>query len=242
MPSRFLFFVLLLATGATADARSGKYKHLFADRWVGGAHGNILYKVHPPKHIKRGTKLPVVIYLHGSAKGGTDNIKQTKVAVPASFVRNMRQRPCILIAPQAPKGMSWIAKSGDSVRSFLDDFLKEVEVADKQRVYLTGFSLGAYGVWNFIAKRPDLFAAAVPLAGEARLQNAPKMKGVAIWIFHGRRDRYVNVSHARAISKELKKHGIEHKYTELAEGHLITHIIFNKPEVHEWLFQQRKKE
>jgi len=237
-----LLLILCASSSLPADALLGKYRNHFAGRWVGGSHGTILYKVYAPKNITPRTSLPVVIYLHGSAKCGTDNVRQTKVAVPASFVRNFEQRPCILIAPQCDKGQAWMGQaSTTSVLSLLDEFLREVRVADKKRVYLTGFSLGGYGVWHFIDKRPDLFAAAVPLAGAANIRDVSHLKDVKIWIFHGRRDKFVKVVRARAISQALKEGGIPHKYSELAAGHLITSTVFNKPDIHDWLFRQRRK-
>ncbi len=235
--------LLLLSCALSLQAKpvGGKYQHCFADRWVAGKHGNILYRIHAPARVSKAASLPVVVYLHGSAKGGTDNIRQTKVAVPASFIRNFSERPCILIAPQCDQGRSWKNLSGDSVLSLLDDFLKETSVADPKRVYLTGFSLGGYGVWHMIDKRPDLFAAAVPLAGAAHIGDVSHIRGVSIWIFHGRRDKFVKVQHARDISRALKDKGIPHKYSELAAGHLITSQVFNQPEIHEWLFQQKRE-
>ena len=174
-PSIRLLLGLFALTGILplhADPLLGNYQKHFAGRWVGGAHGNIVYKVYAPKKVAHTASLPVVLYLHGSAKCGTDNRKQTKVAVPASFVRNFPQHPCILIAPQCDHGQAWMTRSGDSVLSLLQDVLKEVKVADPKRVYLTGFSLGGYGVWHLIDKRPDLFAAAVPLAGPRRSSRA----------------------------------------------------------------------
>ena len=243
-PSIRLLLGLFALTGILplhADPLLGKYQKHFAGRWVGGAHGNIVYKVYAPKKVARTASLPVVIYLHGSAKCGTDNLKQTKVAVPASFVRNFPQHPCILIAPQCDHGQAWMTRSGDSVLSLLQDFLKEVKVADPKRVYLTGFSLGGYGVWHLIDKRPDLFAAAVPLAGAANIKDLSHLEGINIWIFHGRRDKSVKIQRARDISNALKEKGIAHKYSELPAGHLITSEVFNQSEIHDWLFQQKRK-
>ena len=241
--TRLLPALLLLSCALSLQAKpaGGKYQHCFADRWVAGKHGNILYRIHAPARVSKAASLPVVVYLHGSTKGGTDNIRQTKVAVPASFIRNFSERPCILIAPQCDQGRNWKNLSGDSVLSLLDDFLKETKVADPKRVYLTGFSLGGYGVWHMIDKRPDLFAAAVPLAGAAHIRDVSHIRGVSIWIFHGRRDKFVKVQHARDISRALKDKGIPHKYSELAAGHLITSQVFNQPEIHEWLFQQKRE-
>ncbi len=243
-PSIRLLLGLSALTGILplhADPLLGKYQKHFAGRWVGGAHGNIVYKLYAPKKVARTASLPIVIYLHGSAKCGTDNLKQTKVAVPASFVRNFPQHPCILIAPQCDHGQAWMTRSGDSVLSLLQDFLKEVKVADPKRVYLTGFSLGGYGVWHLIDKRPDLFAAAVPLAGAASIKDVSHLQGINIWIFHGRRDKSVKIQRARDISNALKEKGIAHKYSELPAGHLITSEVFNQSEIHDWLFQQKRK-
>jgi len=134
-----------------------------------------------------------------------------------------------------------MTQSGESVISLLDDFLENTRVADPKRVYLTGFSLGGYGVWHLIDKRPDLFAAAVPLAGAANISDVSHLKDVSIWIFHGRRDKSVKVQRARDISSALKKKGISHKYSELPAGHLITSKVFNEDEIHEWIFRQRRK-
>ena len=30
---------------------------------------------------------------------------------------------------------------------------------DPQRIYLTGLSMGGYGTWDLLARKPDLFAA-----------------------------------------------------------------------------------
>ena len=241
--TKALSILILLTTIAPlfAAPAAGNYARFFAGRWVGGSHGNIVYKIYAPAEISPSSALPVVIYLHGSAKCGADNVKQTKVAVPVSFVRNISKHPCILIAPQCDHGQAWMTRSGDSVISLLEDFHRETKAADPKRVYLTGFSLGGYGVWHLINKRPDLFTAAVPLAGAANIKDVSHLKGVRIWIFHGRRDKSVKVQRARDISAALTEKGIAHKYSELPAGHMITSKVFNDSEIHEWLFRQRRK-
>ena len=92
-----------------------------------------------------------------------------------------------------------------------------------------------------INQRPDLFAAAVPLAGAANIKDVSHLQGVNIWIFHGRRDKSVKIQRARDISNALKEKGIAHKYSELPAGHLITSRVFNQSEIHDWLFQQKRK-
>lgn len=51
---------------------------------------------------------------------------------------------------------------------------------DARRVYVTGLSLGGYGAWDLLARRPGTFAAAVPMSGGANTDTAGAIKGVPI--------------------------------------------------------------
>jgi len=56
----------------------------------------------------------------------------------------------------------------DMTLELLDKFIKE-EAVDPSRVYVTGNSMGGYGTWEAIRRRPELFAAAVPMCGGGNL-------------------------------------------------------------------------
>lgn len=45
--------------------------------------------------------------------------------------------------------------------------LEQSHPIDKSRIYVTGLSMGGYGVWDLISRYPNRFAAAVPVCGEA---------------------------------------------------------------------------
>jgi predicted peptidase len=83
----------------------------------------------------------------------------------------------------------------DEVEGFLSYAIDAYDV-DPQRVYLTGLSCGAFGVWEYIAKYGNTqVAAVVPIAGEGRpaWQTAGCALGaVPIWAFHGEADDVVN--------------------------------------------------
>ncbi|MFH8250439.1 hypothetical protein ACH3VR_08765 [Microbacterium sp. B2969] len=67
---------------------------------------------------------------------------------------------------------------------------------DPDRVYVTGLSCGAFGVWEYLAAYGDeQAAAAVPIAGDGRPAWATAGCGlgaVPIWAFHGEFDDVVN--------------------------------------------------
>ena len=51
----------------------------------------------------------------------------------------------------------------------------------------------------------------------------------------------VPVEKSRIMVAAVKAAGGNIQYTELpGEGHLITSVVYAKPELHQWMFQQRK--
>ncbi len=241
----FLAILVLLALSSVLQARDsllGAYANKFKGTWVKGKFKELQYQIHAPSRVSRQNSLPVVIYLHGSAECGDDNEKQIKVLGPRSFAKRAQKRPCILVVPQAPRGNSWAGTTGDVVLELIDDLLKEVAVADKKRVYLTGFSLGGMGTWHLLGMRPDLFAAAIPVAGFGKPDIAGKLRGVKVWIFHGDRDGAVPPKYAREMSEALRKAGAPVKYTELKNtNHNSPGKVYTQEEVHTWLFAQKRK-
>ena len=82
------------------------------------------------------------------------------------------------------------------IDAFLRFALKHYGV-DPTRIYVTGLSCGAIGLWNYLAAhRNELVAAAVPIAGYGI--GAVELAGcdlarVPIWAFHGSADENVPV-------------------------------------------------
>ncbi len=101
--------------------------------------------------------------------------------------------------------------------------------------------MGAYGTWELLGKHPDLFAAALPVAGGGNPEEVDKFKHVPIWAFHGEKDRIVPVRKSREMVEALKKVRGKTNYTEFeGDGHLITRKIFKDLSVHRWLFEQKR--
>jgi predicted peptidase len=88
---------------------------------------------------------------------------------------------------------------GDDVAAFLGFAAEHYEI-DTSRVYLTGMSCGAIGVWDYIAAHSDeAVAAAVPISGHAEwaLEKAgcEALAAVPVWAFHGAQDDVVPTIH-----------------------------------------------
>jgi predicted peptidase len=89
---------------------------------------------------------------------------------------------------------------------------------DMNRIYVTGLSMGGYGVWSLLQQYPAFFAAAVPICGGGYAGLATSMRHVPVWNFHGANDDIVPVSGSRDMISALRQAGGSPVYTEYARG------------------------
>lgn len=245
-PGLIFTAALILVGTATASAQSrrqmlGRYADKFRGEWVKGKYDQLQYQIFAPKNVSPRKPLPVVLTLHGSNECGNDNHRQARVPGAFSFSSYNDRRPCIVIAPQCWLGTTWMAAGGEKTLELLDDILKEVKIVDKDRIYITGFSLGGFGTWHLLAKRPNLFAAAAPVAGGGQPEMAKDLQNVDVLIFHGRKDPNVPVVRAHQMAKAMKKAGGNVKVREYKNAsHGIQKKVYYDKEIHEWLFKQKR--
>ena len=114
---------------------------------------------------------------------------------------------------------------------------------DGSRVYLGGLSQGGMGVFDMVARYPELFAAAFPMCGAGRISTAKDFgREVSLWIFHGEKDDIVPPRFSREYFKQVQKLGGDVRYTEYpGVFHACWVNAFNEPELLSWLFSKTKK-
>ena len=243
--------VAALATAAAPapaqDAVDGFAARRFTSNGV-----SMPYRLFLPDLRARSTPLPIVVYLHGGNGRGTDNLKQisggntngTHVWTTAEM---QARHPAFVLAPQLPDDKDWGAADSEHLTPYaslvlelLTRLSKEFSI-DRDRVYLTGQSLGGRGTWDLISKRPELFAAAVPLCGDGNAARVVKARALAIWAFHGARDAVVPVTGSRELVTALKAAGSSIRYTEYPDAaHNVWTLAYPDRELAEWLFAQRR--
>ncbi|MCC7464864.1 MAG: prolyl oligopeptidase family serine peptidase [Saprospiraceae bacterium] len=201
-------------------------------------------------------KYPLVIFLHGSGERGSFNHEQMRNGVHAFCETWVREKhPHYLLAPQCPPDMRWGGSSKDwqtlyqenptvpgrMVLELIEKTLAEHPDIDRNRIYLTGLSMGGFGTFDLLMRRPDLFAAGMPLCGGGDPRYADKIKNIPLWVFHGALDDVVYPRCSRQIVQALKKSGGRVRYTEFSTlYHDIWNVVYYNPEVLEWLFDQHK--
>ena len=225
----------------------------FAARSFNGANGvTMRYRLFIPSAEARKKALPLVVYLHGGGGIGDDNLKQisggnasgTHVWTTADA---QRKHPTYVVAPQLPQGAQWGTPGSDALSPHAEALVQLITVLtrefslDPDRVYVTGQSLGGQGTWDMISKRPDLFAAAVPLCGDGNPARVAAARRLPIWVFHGAQDPLVPVAGSRALVAALRAMGSPVKYTEYPDvGHDVWTRAYVDPALADWLFGQRR--
>lgn len=223
---------------------TGPYADKITGDWAKAMWENRLaYRIYG-KDLDANQKYPLVIFLHGRGGEGSDNEKHLgnvgKVWGTEDFYA---KHPSIAVVPQCyDRGDGWGGKVAEDLIDLIEDMVENLPI-DTSRIYITGYSMGAYGCWHLMGQEPDLFAAAIPVAGGGDPGDARKMKQVAIWAFHGDQDPTVPASQSRDMVEAVKRARGNIKYTEMpGEGHAISGKVFFDPDVREWLFAQKREQ
>ena len=224
---------------ALDDAELGKY-------WTADV-AHVPYRAVVTDGRRDGEKLPLIVFLHGDWQDGTDNESQLAGRGNGSYelVDAAREGgiPLVYVAPQTT-GAYWPPAR---VAAVVRDALQRWPV-DPRRIYLTGISDGATGVWDALKAWPRCFAAGVPMSGMTELTGLATIRDVPEWIFHGDADNDTNVETgyggamvgSRAVVRELRAVGGAPVYTEYPnEQPVIWHRAYGEAALLPWMLKQR---
>jgi predicted peptidase len=189
----------LVEASPSAGAPSGPLAARPTDSVEGAPLGYLEYL---PPGYGDGEPRPLLVSLHGGGQGG-DGSERTLDLVADLGIPPLIEagdwpddRPFVVLAPQyGTEAAAGDCDTGDDIAAFLDFAIGHYEV-DPSRVYLTGISCGAIGIWDYLAGYGDEHvAAAVPIAGHAEwaLEEAgcAPLAEVPVWAFHGDQDEVV---------------------------------------------------
>lgn len=146
------------------------------------AKGYLEYRFYTPA-VTQGS-LPLVVWLHGMGEGRPadgDTWREYGGVVP-DFLRNIGQmiagelgtawvkpenqasRPCFVLVPQSSH-TGWHTSDQENLKALIDTLLAENSGIDRNRIYLTGDSMGGMGTLDILQRYPGFFAAAITAPG-----------------------------------------------------------------------------
>ena len=243
----------------TAMTKANEIDLYTAAEWKSPTVGTFLYRHRAPAELKAGEKYPLLVFLHGAGGRGDTNRGQLFDAGGIKALENngvATNYKSYIFAGQVPKGEQWVdvpwkttqhemPKISNSMRMLfesLDAFIADPKnQIDRDRVYVMGLSMGGYGTWDAIQRRPEFFAAAVPICGGGDTAQAKKLTSIPIWAWHGDRDKAIPVSRSRDMTAAIEKAGGKPKYNEIkGRGHSVWNDCWKSTELWDWLYEQKK--
>ena len=244
-------FIVALASSSSLAQQDGS---LFESHTFTYDNGRSMpYRLFVPRGYTASKKYPLILWLHGSAGRGNDNVRNisggNKLGAQIwTLTSNQSKHPCFVVVPQCPDTAYWVSNDGiDKPPDQLDvavNLLKELQgkfSLDTDRIYVAGQSMGGVATWEVISRYEKVFAAALPLCGIGNVRNAPKLTRIAIWAFHGDADEIVPVAQTREMVGAIRRAGGRPKYTEYkGVGHDVWNSAFKERDLVAWLFRQAR--
>ena len=234
------------------------------------------YNLFTPKEMKEGETYPLVLFMHDASGAGKTDTRHTLLQGNGATVwaspEWQAKHPCFVVAPQ----FNTVTVDDDFNASadltacinLLDSLIAALPV-DADRVYTTGQSMGCMMSYEFLYRRPDLFASAMLVAGQWDPKKMAPLSKMNLWLISCTGDdrSSAGVAAAKEIwqangamvveqewpllaTPEERARDVEHMlrrggnihYAHLQGGnHRLTwNLAYNFDGVREWLFQQRR--
>jgi len=220
-PQKYPMIVMLHGAGESGRSWTGVYDYPTTD----------------PRYDNNGHNL-----LHGGSE------HRTAVNRAAS---DPRAFPGIVIFPQVSHNGSWesgwssgvLKTNGTMAATIIEHMISEYN-ADANRVYLHGLSNGAKGTWDLSSKRPDLFAAILPMSGVGtnRTEMSKIHNTTSVWLFQGGTDTNPTQSGGQTMINSIIAEGGNPRFTVYpTTGHGTWGQAYNEPDFFSWMLAQDKR-
>ena len=187
---RFIFIFISLFIFNCSNSQD---LNLFENKFFVLKNDTLNYRILKPLNYDPAKQYPVHLFLHGAGERGDDN-KSQLIHGGKLFLKkdNRLKYNSWVIFPQCPINDRWPSLTTDSwdnnndyfpnnneinqpnktlelVIKFMDQFIEKKQV-NKQRIYISGLSMGGMGTFEMLHRRPDMFAAATPICGNGNAE------------------------------------------------------------------------
>jgi len=192
---KFLLGVIFVFTAFCMKAQLTLQQYTYAT--APGDHIIHFYQFKPPHYAASGPGSPLIISLAGIGEQGNGTTEITNLFIGGlprllnagatmEFNWGGKTEGFVVLAPQLPKGAAWSNPYTDGMIQYAIANLN----VDPNRIFLTGYSLGGVGVWDYATTttNPIKLAGIAPISagypsGAGSYCNIAQNQ-VATWAFH----------------------------------------------------------
>jgi predicted peptidase len=200
--------------------------------------------------------MPALVFLHGRGQRGNDLSLVTQHGPPYYAASGGLPSPELMrvIAPQCPLNQTWSTPAtARDVAGFLAT-LRQAAYVDSTRIYLTGWSMGGYGVCSVLVSLGNDFpvAAAAVVSGGCReaqeSQISRRLAQIPFFVAYGENDASVLPAESLALLDALREYSSAPEvqvYSDPNGGQPSAHVLacrhaFSQPHLYKWLLQHRR--
>lgn len=162
-----------------------------------------------------------------------------------------RAFPGFILFPQVQNNGNWengwnggeLSPRNKKAVKIIENIIDSFNI-NANKIYVHGLSNGAKGVWDIAAKRPDLFAAFLPMSGVGRDKNTQSdiLTTMPLWLFQGGTDSNPNPNAAEDYVNALLDRGARPRYYLYPNlGHGTWSTAYAEPDFFSWMLEQDKR-
>lgn len=163
------------------------------------------YNLYVPAEIEKGKLYPIVMFIHDASGAGKDvrnTLLQGNGATVWASPEWQKEHPCFVLAPQFRQvtvdDNYNTTPDLDACLNLLDSLIAANPV-DTDRIYTTGQSMGCMSSYVLMLRRPQLFAAAMLVAGQWNPDVMAPLAKKNLWLLSCKGDQKSSAGVASAI-------------------------------------------
>lgn len=183
--------------------------------------------------------LPLIVYLHGAGERGMQISHLNRYGFP-KMIKDEREIPAVVLVPQCPARYVWDNLT-DKLKQLIDLVAEEFRI-EKDRICITGGSMGGFGTWMMGETYPSFFAGIAPVAGGGMSWRTPKLCATPVFAAHGTADEVVPPVYSQLMVEGVRNSGGSAELLLLdGYGHADgIDYAYRSTNLIEWLLKQRR--
>ena len=194
------------------------------------------YKIYYPDNYQN---LPLMIYLHGAGERGTKIDHIDRHAIPKNIKEGCEYN-AVILCTQCPAHLVW-NNIVEDVKKLIDQVVERFEI-QKDRICITGSSMGGFGTFEMGLTYSNFFSAIAPVAGGGLSWRAANLKNTPVRAYHGDVDSTVPMVYSELMVNAVNQTGGSAELVTLKGfGHNDSiEYAYENTDLIEWLLSARR--
>lgn len=159
--------------------------------------------------------MPLIVYLHGMGSVGNSSLNAENPLIVKAREVYGDAFPFLILAPCSMGKTTWMSQHMPEQVKNLVYYIADQYNVNRNKIIITGHSMGSSGVMRQIELYGDLYSAAIPISmPDTSFVDIEKCLDVPIWGLAGSKE-YPNNVQMQYLMEKIQEAGGNAKYTEL---------------------------